>query len=297
MPANRLRLRLRPRGRGRLVGARVDPQGGVVAGAQGAQPRQLDLQRVGRLAGRLLDGLHARLERRDALVDLLVELLRCGPRPPNRRTVLARFWAETALEPFAVTATRLLCAIGSAFTSFSSERGLRSVRSCSFAARPTSIVVIRPAAVVTSLVGSLEAVISPRVGEGRVVPRHGRDEQRRARLVGLLGGAHVQGGRQRRDEHRQGDQLEPLANGLDVAAQALLLARRDQPLRSLCLAGFDQIRFEVLEGNLRIAGRSRASCGSPVGVVWRRRVCAVQAVTMLLSAAAPHGISFLAARP
>ena len=77
--------------------------------------------------------------------------------------VLARFWAETALEPFAVTATRLLWAIGSAFTSFSSERGLRSVWSCSFAARPTSIVVIRPAAVVTSLVGSLEAVISPRV--------------------------------------------------------------------------------------------------------------------------------------
>jgi hypothetical protein len=78
-------------------------------------------------------------------------------------TVLARFWADTALGPFAVTATRLLWAIGSAFTSFSSERGLRSVRSFSFARRATSIVVTRPAAVVTSRVGSLEAVISPSV--------------------------------------------------------------------------------------------------------------------------------------
>ena len=73
--------------------------------------------------------------------------------------VFARFCAETAVGPFAVTTTRLLCASGSAVTSFSSERPLRSVCRFSFALRATSIVVTRLAAVETSRVGSLDAVI------------------------------------------------------------------------------------------------------------------------------------------
>jgi hypothetical protein len=73
--------------------------------------------------------------------------------------VLARFCADLALGPLAVTITRLLCASGSAITSFRSERALRSVWRFSFARRATSIVVVRLDAVETSRVGSLEAVI------------------------------------------------------------------------------------------------------------------------------------------
>ncbi len=76
--------------------------------------------------------------------------------------VLARFWADTALGPFAVTITRLLCASGSAVTSFSSERAVRSVWRFSFARRATSMFMTRLDAVETSRVGSLDAVIGLR---------------------------------------------------------------------------------------------------------------------------------------
>ena len=97
----------------------------------------------------------------------------------------------------------------------------------------------------------------PEPGERRVVRGTGVTQVRLG-LVGLLGGAHVEHGGQRRDEHRQDDQLEPLPDGLDVAAQSLLLARRDQPV-GLCLDGVDQFRSEVPRGPAKDSPQRRGA--------------------------------------
>ena len=224
MPGEDAQLALRPRGRRRLVGARVDPHRGVAAGAQGAQLGQLRPSGSAAWPGRLVDGLHPRLERLDALVDLLVELLgavldrRIGK---GVGEVLGRDGARALRGHHDEVALRERLRLHVLQQRARAAVGLQLLLR---GPRATSIVVTRLAAVETSRVGSLDAVIGLRVASVALSRGTGRDEQGRARLVGLLGGAHVQHGSQRRDEHRQDDQLEPLADRLDVAAQSLLLA-------------------------------------------------------------------------
>ncbi len=88
----------------------------------------------------------------------------CGSRDSRNGNEIGEVRADRRSSPWLVMRTRLLRAIGSATTSFSSERGTADgTELLPLPPGPTSIVVIRPAAVVMSLVGSLEAVIWPRV--------------------------------------------------------------------------------------------------------------------------------------
>jgi len=242
------------------------------------QGRQLDLQRVGRLPGRLLDALHPRLERLDALVNLLVELARAH---------LDRRVRDGVGEVLGRLGARALGRDGDQ-VALGDRLGCHVLEQIARAAIRAELLLGGPAHVDRGDEAGGGGDVARRVAGGRdlaqgrkraVVARHGGDEHGRARLVGLLGGAHVESGGQRGDEHHEDDQLEPLADGLDVAAKSLLLARRDQPFGGLCLAGVDQVRSEVPREPQRILGRTRASCGSGSSVVGRRRT---SAVTLLL---------------
>ena len=115
------------------------------------------------------------------------------------------------------------------------------------ALRATSIDVTRRAAVWTSRVGSFDSRIRPGI-EFRVSSLAGDrgDEQVGLGLVRLLGGADVECGGERGHEHAQHDQLPPLTDRLDIAAQALLGLPGQLPVGSLGLdvGGLDQARDE-----------------------------------------------------
>jgi hypothetical protein len=249
-PGDDAQLAFGPGGRGRLVGARVDPHRGVAAGAQRAQLAELLAQRVGCLAGQLADGLDARFERLDAAVDGVVELHRAVLHDGvgkgvgevlgrDRARSLGRHDHEVALRERLgghVAQQRTRAAVGLEVL----LRASRHVDGRDQAGGGGDVAR-----------GIARSRDRAEARERHVVARHGRHEDPGGGLVGLLGGAHVQHGGERRDEHREDDQLEPLPDGLYVAAQPLLLARRDQPV-GLCLDRVDQIRLRKLGRKVRI---------------------------------------------
>ena len=103
-------------------------------------------------------------------VDLLVQLRRCGRRPPPRRTRWRSPAPPRASRPAAVIATMLLWRPARRVTLSSSSRGLSSECRAPPATRSaTSMVVASCAAVSTSRVGSDDSRIRPRLREQRVL--------------------------------------------------------------------------------------------------------------------------------